>query len=110
MRILYNKFSSSLLMTAIVELATPNCHHDFRCIDAGGALTGEHGIGVDKACSMPRMFSERDLEAFMRVRRAFDRDGLANPGKVIPTPRLCGEVPGPYRRHAIEEAGLAHRL
>ncbi len=89
------------------ELAEEILH---ACIDAGGALTGEHGIGVDKACSMPRMFSERDLEAFMRVRRAFDRDGLANPGKVIPTPRLCGEVPGPYRRHAIEEAGLAHRL
>ena len=69
------------------------------CLDAGGSLTGEHGVGVDKACSMPKMFSERDLEAFERLRRAFDPDGLANPGKVIPTPRLCGEVPGPYRRH-----------
>ena len=44
---------------------------------------------------MPKMFSERDLEAFERLRRAFDPDGIANPGKVIPTPRLCGEVPGP---------------
>ena len=67
------------------------------CVDAGGSLTGEHGIGVDKACAMPSMFSERDLEVFERVRRAFDPDGLANPGKVLPTPRLCGEVPGPYR-------------
>ncbi|MFN0156012.1 MAG: FAD-linked oxidase C-terminal domain-containing protein [Gaiella sp.] len=80
------------------------------CIDAGGALSGEHGIGVDKACSMPQMFSARDLEAFGRVRRAFDPAGLANPGKVLPTPRLCGENPGPYRRHALEEAGVAHRL
>jgi glycolate oxidase len=80
------------------------------CVDAGGALTGEHGIGVDKACAMPSMFSERDLEVFQRVRRAFDPAGIANPGKVLPTPRLCGEVPGPYRAHALERLGLAERL
>jgi len=80
------------------------------CVEAGGSLTGEHGIGVDKACAMPSMFSERDLEAFERVRRAFDPAGLANPGKVIPTPRLCGEVPGPYRAHPLERLGLAERL
>ncbi len=80
------------------------------CLDAGGALTGEHGIGVDKACSMPKMFSERDLAVFERLRRAFDPDGLANPGKVLPTPRLCGEVPGPYRMHPLERIGLAERF
>jgi glycolate oxidase len=80
------------------------------CLDAGGSLTGEHGVGMDKACSMPRMFSERDLEVFARVRRAFDRDGICNPGKVLPTPRLCGEVPGPYRTHALERTGVAERL
>ena len=80
------------------------------CLDAGGSLTGEHGVGVDKACSMPKMFSERDLEAFERLRRAFDPDGLANPGKVIPTPRLCGEVPGPYRQHPLELVGLGERF
>ena len=80
------------------------------CVDAGGSLTGEHGIGVDKACAMPSMFSERDLEVFERVRRAFDPDGLANPGKVLPTPRLCGEVPGPYRAHPLERLGLAERF
>jgi len=80
------------------------------CVEEGGSLTGEHGIGVDKACAMPSMFSERDLEVFERVRRAFDPDGLANPGKVIPTPRLCGEVPGPYRPHPLEALGLAERL
>jgi glycolate oxidase len=42
------------------------------CLDAGGSLTGEHGVGMDKACSMPRMFSERDLQRFERLRRAFD--------------------------------------
>jgi glycolate dehydrogenase FAD-linked subunit len=80
------------------------------CLDAGGSLTGEHGVGMDKACSMPRMFSERDLEVFARVRRAFDPDGLCNPGKVLPTPRLCGEVPGPYRVHPLERIGIAARL
>jgi glycolate oxidase len=80
------------------------------CIDAGGSLTGEHGVGVDKACSMPKLFGERDLEAMRLLRGAFDPDGLANPGKVFPTPRLCGEVPGPYRAHPLERAGLAERL
>jgi glycolate oxidase len=80
------------------------------CIDAGGALTGEHGIGVDKACRMPLMFSETDLETMKRVRSAFDPDGTCNPGKVFPTPRLCGEVPGPYRAHPLELAGVAERF
>jgi glycolate oxidase len=80
------------------------------CLEAGGSLTGEHGVGMDKACSMPGMFSERDLETFARLRRAFDPEGLCNPGKVLPTPRLCGEVPGPYRIHPLERIGLAERL
>ena len=80
------------------------------CIDAGGSLTGEHGVGVDKACSMPKLFSKRDLEAMQILRAAFDPAGIANPGKVFPTPRLCGEVPGPYRAHPLERAGLAERL
>jgi glycolate oxidase len=80
------------------------------CIDAGGSLTGEHGIGVDKVCSMPKLFGANDLEVMQRLRSAFDPHGLANPGKVLPTPRLCGEVPGPYRAHPLERAGLAERL
>jgi len=80
------------------------------CIDAGGSITGEHGVGVDKACAMPLMFGPGDLDAMQRLRRAFDPRGLANPGKVFPTPRLCGEVPGPYRGHPLEKAGLAERL
>jgi glycolate oxidase len=80
------------------------------CIDAGGSLTGEHGVGVDKACSMPKLFGAADLALMERLRRVFDPDGLANPGKVLPTPRLCGEVPGPYRAHPLERAGLAERL
>jgi glycolate oxidase len=80
------------------------------CVDAGGSITGEHGIGLDKACAMPLMFGAHDLEAMQRLRAAFDPRGLANPGKLFPTPRLCGEVPGPYRIHPLEKAGLAERL
>jgi glycolate oxidase len=80
------------------------------CLDAGGSLTGEHGVGVDKMCYMPKMFGPEDLAAFERLRRAFDPDGRANPGKVMPTPRLCGEVPGPYRQHPLEKAGIAERF
>ena len=80
------------------------------CLEAGGSITGEHGVGVDKRKHMPKMFTEPDLEAFQRLRCAFDPEGLANPGKVMPTPRLCGEVPGPYRQHPLEAAGLAERF
>ncbi|HSJ45960.1 MAG TPA: FAD-linked oxidase C-terminal domain-containing protein [Euzebyales bacterium] len=80
------------------------------CVESGGSITGEHGVGTDKACSMPKMFGEEDLALMQRVRAAFDPDGICNPGKLFPTPRLCGERPGPYRPHALEQAGLAERL
>ena len=80
------------------------------CVDAGGSITGEHGVGVDKKRYMPTMFSESDLDAFARLRCAFDPAGLANPGKVMPTPRLCGEVPGAYREHPLERARVAERF
>lgn len=80
------------------------------CVELGGALSGEHGIGTDKACSMPKMFGEDDLATMARVREAFDPHGLCNPGKVLPTPRLCGERPGKYRPHPLEEAGVIERL
>jgi glycolate oxidase len=80
------------------------------CVKAGGSITGEHGVGVDKKRYMPKMFGEPDLDAFQKLRCAFDPAGLANPGKVMPTPRLCGEVPGPYRQHPLERAGLAERF
>jgi glycolate oxidase len=80
------------------------------CIEAGGSITGEHGVGADKACQMPKMFTADDLDTMGRLRTAFDPRGLCNPGKVFPTPRLCGEVPGPYRQHPAERAGLAERF
>jgi len=80
------------------------------CLDAGGSITGEHGVGIDKKRYMKDMFSDEDLATFQRLRCAFDPLQRANPGKVMPTPRLCGEVPGPYRRHPLEVAGIAERL
>jgi glycolate oxidase len=77
------------------------------CLEQGGSITGEHGVGVDKKKHMGHMFSEADLDTMQRLRCAFDPEGLCNPGKVFPTPRLCGEVPGPYRPHPLQAAGLA---
>lgn len=79
------------------------------CVAEGGSITGEHGVGVDKACAMPKMFSESDLEAMHKVRVAFDEKGISNPGKLFPTPRLCGEKSGKYEPHPAELAGLAER-
>jgi glycolate oxidase len=78
------------------------------CLDHGGSITGEHGVGAEKKDYLGRMFSEIDLDVMQLVRCAFDPDGICNPGKVFPTPRLCGERPG--RRtgaHPLQEAGLA---
>ncbi|MCS6802260.1 MAG: FAD-linked oxidase C-terminal domain-containing protein [Chloroflexota bacterium] len=77
------------------------------CIEAGGSITGEHGVGLDKKAYLPKMFAEADLDTMGRLRCAFDPINLSNPGKVFPTPRLCGERPGPYRPHPLVEAGLA---
>jgi glycolate dehydrogenase FAD-linked subunit len=79
------------------------------CVEAGGAITGEHGVGADKKGAMPRMFSADDLDTMQLLRCAFDPTGICNPGKVFPTPRLCGERPGPYVPHPLELTGEAQR-
>ncbi|MFB4266920.1 FAD-linked oxidase C-terminal domain-containing protein [Nonomuraea sp. GTA35] len=81
------------------------------CIEHGGSITGEHGVGVDKSRYMPKMFSADDLDTMQLVRCAFDPRGLANPGKVFPTPRLCGEVPGVRKGvHPLVESGKAEQF
>jgi glycolate oxidase len=67
------------------------------CVKAGGSISGEHGIGSDKQCYMPDMFSDADLETMQWVRQAFNPKELANPGKLFPTPRTCGE--GAHHHH-----------
>jgi glycolate oxidase len=79
------------------------------CLRYGGSITGEHGVGADKAPYMAEMFTEDDLETMNRVRCAFDPSMRLNPGKVFPTPRLCGDKPGKYTPHPAEESGEAYR-
>jgi len=62
------------------------------CVKVGGSISGEHGIGADKRCYMPDMFSDTDLDTMLKVRSAFNPKGLANPEKIFPTPRTCGEA------------------
>jgi glycolate oxidase subunit GlcD len=62
------------------------------CVRAGGTITGEHGVGLDKREYLPLVFSEDALRAMLEVRAAFDPLGLCNPGKVIPTLKGCGEA------------------
>jgi len=79
------------------------------CVASGGSITGEHGVGADKAAYMDDMFTDADLATMSFVRCAFDPDVRMNPGKVFPTPRLCGDRPGVYVAHATERDGLAGR-
>jgi len=62
------------------------------CVKVGGSISGEHGIGADKKCFMSDMFTDTDLETMQLVRGAFNPKGLANPDKIFPTPRTCGEA------------------
>jgi glycolate oxidase len=80
------------------------------CLRHGGSITGEHGVGADKAQYMGEMFTKADLDTMGRVRCAFDPEQRFNPGKVFPTPHLCGDRPGIHRPHAVELAGLAERV
>ncbi len=77
------------------------------CVDNGGSITGEHGVGKEKQEALGYMFSEPDLATMQLVRCAFDPDGIANPDKLFPRPRLCAEKPGPYTPHPLETAGVA---
>jgi glycolate oxidase len=78
------------------------------CLEAGGSISGEHGVGSDKRCYMDWMFSPDDLASMQLVRRAFDPDGLANPGKIFPTPKSCGESLGRLVELRAEGQGVLH--
>ncbi|HVU62029.1 MAG TPA: FAD-linked oxidase C-terminal domain-containing protein [Mycobacteriales bacterium] len=78
------------------------------CLEHGGSITGEHGVGHDKIAHMGKMFAAVDLDVMQLVRCAFDPAGIANPGKIFPTPRLCGERPGKRSGvHPLQQAGIA---
>jgi glycolate oxidase len=62
------------------------------CVEVGGVLTGEHGVGVEKRDLMEKVFTEEDLKQQQRLKCAFDPNGLLNPGKVFPTLHRCAEL------------------
>ncbi|HUH64174.1 MAG TPA: FAD-linked oxidase C-terminal domain-containing protein [Terracidiphilus sp.] len=79
------------------------------CVEAGGSITGEHGIGEEKKYFMPVMFSAADLDAMQRLRSAFDPDELCNPTKMFPGTDIQDQGPIAYEPHPIEVAALAPR-
>jgi glycolate oxidase len=80
------------------------------CAEVGGSISGEHGIGLEKADFMPLIFTGADIECMRRVKHAFNPRGLCNPGKIFPSRKACGEAGIAYRPHPIEEKGLAQRF
>ena len=77
------------------------------CVKVGGSITGEHGVGEEKKMFMSEMYAEPDLDTMQLVRCAFDPQNIANPGKLFPRLRFCGEKTGPYKPHPLEVAGIA---
>lgn len=73
------------------------------CVSAGGSITGEHGVGLDKSGYLPLIFSGDDMDAMLAVRAAFDPSGRCNPGKIIPVPRGCGEARAIATRNMLDE-------
>ncbi|MBI4481341.1 MAG: FAD-binding protein [Acidobacteria bacterium] len=67
------------------------------CVDAGGSITGEHGVGFEKKDFMPMIFSPEDLDIMGRVKSVFNPTGLCNPQKIFPTSKSCGESGIPYK-------------
>jgi glycolate oxidase len=75
------------------------------CIDLGGSITGEHGVGMEKRRFMPTMFSEVDLQVMAELRRSIDPGEIANRGKMFPG----GEAPASHEPHPLERAGIISR-
>jgi glycolate oxidase len=80
------------------------------CVEVGGSISGEHGIGLEKRDFMPWIFSAADLEAMAAVKAAFNPSGRCNPGKVFPTRRSCAPGEVAYEPHPLEASGLIQRL
>jgi glycolate oxidase subunit GlcD len=74
------------------------------CVAAGGTITGEHGVGLDKRELLPLVFSDADMNAMLSVRAAFDPLGLCNPGKIVPMLRGCGEAKVEVSRKDAKES------
>ncbi len=76
------------------------------CIDAGGSITGEHGVGIEKRDLMPLLFSNDDLDVMLSLRNAFNPNSLLNPAKIFPTTKTCVETRGPAFNPILVQEGM----
>lgn len=76
------------------------------CIDVGGSITGEHGVGVEKRDLMPLLFSDGDLDVMLSLRNAFNPKSVLNPAKLFPTTRTCVETRGPAKHPVLMQEGM----
>jgi glycolate oxidase len=75
------------------------------CVDAGGSITGEHGVGLEKRDFMPWMFTDADVAAMRGLKRAFGAGELYNPCKAFPTTKGCGELTQAHIQHVSAATG-----
>jgi glycolate oxidase len=75
-----------------------------KCVEVGGTITGEHGVGVEKINQMCVQFGPQEITVFHGIKRAFDAQGLLNPGKNIPTLHRCAE----FGRMRVKGGSLPH--
>jgi glycolate oxidase len=80
------------------------------CVDVGGTISGEHGIGLEKRDFMPWIFSPTDLATMAAVKAAFNPTGRCNPGKMFPTKKSCAPGELAYQPHPLEASGAIQRL
>ncbi len=76
------------------------------CVAAGGSITGEHGVGLEKRNLMPLLFTDDDLDVMLSLRNAFNAAGVLNPGKLFPTTRMCRETMGPSTNPVLQAEGM----
>ncbi|HZD32983.1 MAG TPA: FAD-linked oxidase C-terminal domain-containing protein [Candidatus Angelobacter sp.] len=76
------------------------------CVSAGGSITGEHGVGLEKRDLMPLLFTNDDLDVMLSLRNAFNPAGVLNPGKLFPTTRMCRETTGPSSNPVLQAEGM----
>lgn len=76
------------------------------CIDAGGSITGEHGVGIEKRDMMSHLFTEEELDIMISLRNVFNGDERLNPEKLLPAPRMCREITGPSRHPVLAQEGM----
>ncbi|HUI85264.1 MAG TPA: FAD-linked oxidase C-terminal domain-containing protein [Candidatus Binatia bacterium] len=76
------------------------------CINVGGSITGEHGVGMEKRDMMPHLFSDEELDVMIGLRNVFNGNQILNPEKMLPVPRMCREISGPSRNAVLAQEGM----